>query len=723
MGTTGAGRLAAMHARSALFDVYGDHLRTRGHRAAVADLVRLLAPIGIAAPAVRTAISRMVAQGWLEPAAVAGARGYAATPQAIRRLEEAAAAHLPAPRRQWDGCWQLLLLDPFPSRAVRATVLRRPAVPRVRRAGRPRVGQPVGPRRPRRDAAARRCHGDHRPGAGLRPAGLPGPGVGPRRHRDRLRGVAGRGGRRPSRPTSRRTRTRRRRRSPPASTWSTSGASSSSPTRGCRSSCSPRTGPGDGPATTSGARPTGSPRRPRPSWPGPWRPPDRADCGHVLLADLDRPRPARRRRRRRHDHPQPSRRHERPRRGHQGAAARHRAAGGARTPRCAAWCSPAAAARSASARTSRSTSPGCAATRASRSRRPSRCTTTPPSWRWHHAQARGRGGQRGRRRRRRQPGLRRRLPGAGGLGGLQHLVRRRRAVLRHRGELDPAAPGRPGHGDGAALLPPHRPGRRRPSSSAWPPGWCPPRTSPARSRELAPAAGRGADGGLRLDPPGGRALVVALLRGVAGLRGGRRWPSPAAPRTTSPPSTRSWPRRSRPSAAAEGPPALVPLGISRRIHVATARRRPQDPRGQRGRRAGRACPVRPRSECPVGGAHGSARSAGAAGPEHAEQLARRLDGHPVARGRAPYSMVRAAPGSGRCTSWSWCRGRARRSREWSWAGAGRGPVGGRSGRPWCRCPRRRVAGGSSAPGAGARRAGRPSPRGSRARWPGRGPDS
>jgi phenylacetic acid degradation operon negative regulatory protein len=124
MGTTGAGRLRTMHARSALFDVYGDHLRTRGHRAAVADLVRLLAPIGIAAPAVRTAISRMVSQGWLEPATVGGARGYAATPQAIRRLEQTAERIYRRRDDQWDGCWQLLLLDPFPTRAVRTAVLR-----------------------------------------------------------------------------------------------------------------------------------------------------------------------------------------------------------------------------------------------------------------------------------------------------------------------------------------------------------------------------------------------------------------------------------------------------------------------------------------------------------------------------------------------------------------------------------------------------------------------
>ena len=46
----GAGRLGAMQARSALFDVYGDHLRARGSEAPVAAVVRMLDPVGIAAP-------------------------------------------------------------------------------------------------------------------------------------------------------------------------------------------------------------------------------------------------------------------------------------------------------------------------------------------------------------------------------------------------------------------------------------------------------------------------------------------------------------------------------------------------------------------------------------------------------------------------------------------------------------------------------------------------
>jgi phenylacetic acid degradation operon negative regulatory protein len=52
-----------VHARSALFDLYGDHLLHRGGHAPVAALIRLLDPLGVRAPAVRTAISRMVAQG------------------------------------------------------------------------------------------------------------------------------------------------------------------------------------------------------------------------------------------------------------------------------------------------------------------------------------------------------------------------------------------------------------------------------------------------------------------------------------------------------------------------------------------------------------------------------------------------------------------------------------------------------------------------------------
>ncbi len=108
-----------MHARSALFDLYGDHLRARGGRAPVAALVRILAPLGITAPAVRTAISRMVRQGWLARVRVDGGPGYALTERARQRLDDAAARIYRTSTPSWDGSWDLLVLGPVPHRAVR----------------------------------------------------------------------------------------------------------------------------------------------------------------------------------------------------------------------------------------------------------------------------------------------------------------------------------------------------------------------------------------------------------------------------------------------------------------------------------------------------------------------------------------------------------------------------------------------------------------------------
>jgi phenylacetic acid degradation operon negative regulatory protein len=98
-----------VNARSALFDLYGDHLRVRGGRAPVAALVRLLAPLGVAAPAVRTAVSRMVRQGWLAPVRLAEGPGYALTPRAVRRLDDAAVRIYRTRLEDWDGIWHLLV--------------------------------------------------------------------------------------------------------------------------------------------------------------------------------------------------------------------------------------------------------------------------------------------------------------------------------------------------------------------------------------------------------------------------------------------------------------------------------------------------------------------------------------------------------------------------------------------------------------------------------------
>jgi phenylacetic acid degradation operon negative regulatory protein len=83
-------------------------------------LIRLLQPVGIAAPAVRTAISRMSAQGWLEPTRVDAAPGYRATRRAIERLTEAASRIYRRSPEPWDGRWRLVFVDLPRERGARA---------------------------------------------------------------------------------------------------------------------------------------------------------------------------------------------------------------------------------------------------------------------------------------------------------------------------------------------------------------------------------------------------------------------------------------------------------------------------------------------------------------------------------------------------------------------------------------------------------------------------
>jgi len=111
-----------VHARSALFDLYGDHLLARGGVAPVAALIRLLAPLGVRAPAVRTAVSRMVSQGWLEPVELDAAPGYALTERARLRLDQAGTRIYRTDGTSWDGAWHVRVLAPIAERSRRERV-------------------------------------------------------------------------------------------------------------------------------------------------------------------------------------------------------------------------------------------------------------------------------------------------------------------------------------------------------------------------------------------------------------------------------------------------------------------------------------------------------------------------------------------------------------------------------------------------------------------------
>ncbi|HEX2177588.1 MAG TPA: PaaX family transcriptional regulator C-terminal domain-containing protein [Nocardioidaceae bacterium] len=111
-----------MDARSALFDLYGDHLRHRGGEAPVAALIRLLGALDVAAPAVRTAVSRMVRQGWLQPVRLGSGPGYALTRKAYSRLDEAATRIYRTRDQAWDGQWHMLVLKQPGDRSTRERV-------------------------------------------------------------------------------------------------------------------------------------------------------------------------------------------------------------------------------------------------------------------------------------------------------------------------------------------------------------------------------------------------------------------------------------------------------------------------------------------------------------------------------------------------------------------------------------------------------------------------
>lgn len=99
-----------MHARSAVVDLYGDHLRRRGWWAPVAGVVALAASCQVQPAAARTAVSRLVREEWLVAQPRHGARGYAATTLAQDRLTRAHERIYARRPRAWAGGWHLVVV-------------------------------------------------------------------------------------------------------------------------------------------------------------------------------------------------------------------------------------------------------------------------------------------------------------------------------------------------------------------------------------------------------------------------------------------------------------------------------------------------------------------------------------------------------------------------------------------------------------------------------------
>lgn len=98
-----------VHAGSLIITLFGDAVLPRGGRVWLGSVIQLLEPLGVNERLVRTAVYRLVQDGWLTTEARGRRTDYLLTAAGRARAEEAA-RQIYAPRApRWDLHWRLLL--------------------------------------------------------------------------------------------------------------------------------------------------------------------------------------------------------------------------------------------------------------------------------------------------------------------------------------------------------------------------------------------------------------------------------------------------------------------------------------------------------------------------------------------------------------------------------------------------------------------------------------
>jgi len=103
-----SGGVKAGRAASLIFTLYGDFGTICGGRLPAGSLVTLMAEFRIAEQAVRQALSRMVAQGWLTRTKDRGRATYTLTNKGAERIAEIA-PRIYEPAAEWDGRWRIVV--------------------------------------------------------------------------------------------------------------------------------------------------------------------------------------------------------------------------------------------------------------------------------------------------------------------------------------------------------------------------------------------------------------------------------------------------------------------------------------------------------------------------------------------------------------------------------------------------------------------------------------
>ncbi|TSE35657.1 Transcriptional repressor PaaX [Tepidimonas charontis] len=98
-----------VQAGSLIITVFGDAVLPRGGRLWLGSLIQLLAPLGVNERLVRTAVYRLVQEGWLVTQACGRRTDYLLSPSGQARIAEAARQIYAARAPRWDLHWRLLL--------------------------------------------------------------------------------------------------------------------------------------------------------------------------------------------------------------------------------------------------------------------------------------------------------------------------------------------------------------------------------------------------------------------------------------------------------------------------------------------------------------------------------------------------------------------------------------------------------------------------------------
>jgi phenylacetic acid degradation operon negative regulatory protein len=102
-------------AGSLVITVFGDSIFPHGNSVGLVSLIGALEPFGLNARQLRTAVFRLVREGWLEAQQKGRRSFYSLTETGVRQFTRAARRIYAARRPQWDGRWTLVIPAQVPA--------------------------------------------------------------------------------------------------------------------------------------------------------------------------------------------------------------------------------------------------------------------------------------------------------------------------------------------------------------------------------------------------------------------------------------------------------------------------------------------------------------------------------------------------------------------------------------------------------------------------------